>query len=154
MSTTDFRNFVLFSRQRKDSDSGTEASRGKAPRVLVADDERLVADTLALILNQNGFESRAAYSGKEALELARAFRPDLALLDVIMPGIDGIEVAKRLRELAPKTRILLFSGQGGTNELLDSARSRGDSFEILAKPIAPAALLARLRELMDQQQAS
>ena len=61
------------------------------PKVLVADDERVIADTLAMILNQSGFVARAVYSGEKALELATTFAPDMLICDVIMADLNGIE---------------------------------------------------------------
>jgi len=115
------------------------------PKVLVADDERVIADSLAMILNQSGFEARAVYSGEAALELAPAFRPDMLISDVIMAGLNGIDAAIRVRELLPKIKILLFSGQAATADLLEKARHNGHEFEILAKPVHPQDLLTRLR---------
>ncbi len=115
------------------------------PRVLVADDERLIADTLAMILNQSGFEARAVYSGEKAVELAAAFRPEMLISDVIMGGLSGIDAAIRIRALFPQVKILLFSGQAATADLLKEARSQGFEFEILAKPVHPQDLVARLR---------
>ena len=115
------------------------------PKVLVADDERVIADTLAMILNQSGFEARAVYSGEKALELAPSFAPDMLISDVIMADLTGIDTAIELRALLPKIKILLFSGQAATADLLEKARERGYEFEILAKPVHPQDLLAKLR---------
>jgi CheY-like chemotaxis protein len=62
-------------------------------KVLIVDDERVIADTLAIILNQHGYEASAAYSGNEAVEKARAVQPDLIISDVIMQDMNGIEAA-------------------------------------------------------------
>ena len=115
------------------------------PKVLVADDERVIADTLAMILNQSGFEARAVYSGETALELAPTFVPDMLISDVIMADLNGIDAAIRIRALLPGIKILLFSGQAATADLLEKARTRGHEFEILAKPVHPQDLLTRLR---------
>jgi len=115
------------------------------PKVLVADDERVIADTLAMILNQSGFEARAVYSGEKALELVPIFRPDMLISDVIMGGLNGIDAAIQVRGLLPKIKILLFSGQAATADLLEKARTQGYEFEILAKPVHPQDLLSRLR---------
>ena len=115
------------------------------PKVLVADDERVIADTLATILNQSGFEARAVYSGEKALELAPAFQPDMLISDVIMNDLNGIDAAIRIRALLPRIKILLFSGQAATADLLEKARSQGYEFEILAKPVHPQDLLNKLR---------
>ena len=115
------------------------------PRVLVADDERVIADTLAMILNQSGFEARAVYSGEKALELAESFQPDMLISDVIMADLNGIDAAIRIREMLPGIKILLFSGQAATADLLEKARTDGHEFEILAKPVHPQDLLNKLR---------
>ena len=68
------------------------------PRVLVVDDEHVIADTLAIILNQAGFNASAVYTGNDAVELARSERPDLIITDVIMPDMNGIEAAIHIRQ--------------------------------------------------------
>ena len=115
------------------------------PKVLVADDERVIADTLAMILNQSGFNARAVYSGEKAVELASTFEPDMLISDVIMDDLNGIDAAIRIRELLPRIKILLFSGQAATADLLEKARAQGYEFEILAKPVHPQDLLTKLR---------
>lgn len=115
------------------------------PRVLVADDEQVIANTLAIILNQSGFEARAVYSGENAIETVDSFQPDMLISDVIMTGITGIEAAIEIRKKMPKCKILLFSGQAATADLLEKARAQGHEFEILAKPVHPTDLLAKLR---------
>ncbi len=115
------------------------------PKVLVADDERVIADTLAIILNQAGFAATAVYSGEKAVETARTLSPDMLISDVIMTDMNGIDAAIQIRALLPSCKILLFSGQAATADLLDRARTQGHEFEILAKPVHPQDLLARLR---------
>jgi CheY-like chemotaxis protein len=115
------------------------------PKVLVADDERVIADTLAMILNQSGFQAKVAYSGEKALELAAEFQPNMLISDVIMAGLNGIDAAIKIRGLLPNIKILLFSGQAATADLLEKARAQGYEFEILAKPVHPQDLLAKLR---------
>jgi CheY-like chemotaxis protein len=118
---------------------------GVRPRVLIADDERIIADTLGLILTQNGFEAATVYSGQKAVETARHFRPQVFLGDVVMPGMSGIEAAIQICGLIPDCRVLLLSGQAATSDLLRDARVRGHDFEILLKPVHPSQLLDRLR---------
>lgn len=115
------------------------------PKVLVVDDERIIADTLAMILNQSGFDARAVYSGEKAVETAGAFAPDMLITDVIMADLNGIDAAIQIRALLPKIKILLFSGQAATADLLEKARAQGYEFDILAKPVHPQDLLNRLR---------
>ncbi len=114
-------------------------------KVLVADDEQVIANTLAIILNQHGFEARAVYSGEKAIEALDSFKPDMLISDVIMTGMTGIEAAIQTRQKLPKCKILLFSGQAATADLLEQARADGHEFEILAKPVHPTDLLAKLR---------
>ena len=118
----------------------------KKPKVLVVDDERVIADTLAIILNQNGFDASPVYTGTGAVDRAKAERPDLVISDVIMPDMNGIDAAIRIRQFLPECKILLFSGQAATADLLERARAQGHEFEILAKPVHPQDLLARLRD--------
>lgn len=121
----------------------TQPSR---PRVLIVDDHRLIADTLVEILRDAGFETLAAYDGWEALDAASRFQPDWLLSDVLMPRMNGVELAITIRQTYPKTTILLFSGQAGVSEILTEGRSRGYEFELIAKPVHPLALIDRLKE--------
>ena len=122
-----------------------KTSNSPKPRVLVADDEQVIANTLAIILNQAGFEARAVYSGEKALEALDTFHPDMLISDVIMTGMTGIEAAIAVRKKMPGCKVLLFSGQAATADLLEKARADGHEFEILAKPVHPTDLLAKLR---------
>ena len=115
------------------------------PKVLVVDDERVIADTLAMILNQSGFDARATYSGEKAVELASSFVPDMLITDVIMADLNGIDAAIKIRALLPNVKVLLFSGQAATADLLEKARAHGHEFEILAKPVHPQDLLNKLQ---------
>jgi CheY-like chemotaxis protein len=117
-----------------------------APRIIVVDDEALIADTIVQILNRNGFIAEAAYSGEQAIELAKRHCPELVLSDVMMPNVDGVEAAIAIREQCPDTRIVLFSGQAATVEILARARERGHNFELLPKPIHPTQLIKHLRQ--------
>ena len=125
--------------------SEVQAATPSKPRVLVADDEQVIANTLAIILNQAGFEARAVYSGEKAIEALESFQPDMLISDVIMTGMTGIEAAIATREKMPSCKILLFSGQAATADLLEKARTQGYEFEILAKPVHPQDLLTKLR---------
>ena len=144
--------FLLSSRSQNDSFE-TTASPGDdplkqipAPRVLVVDDEKVIADTIVQILNRNGFIAEAAYGGQEAIDQAKRHCPDLVLSDVLMPKVDGVEAAITIRKHCPETRIVLFSGQSATVEILQRARERGHIFELLPKPIHPTQLIKHLRE--------
>ena len=123
----------------------SKVGQSAKPKILVVDDERVIADTLAIILNQSGFDASAVYTGTGAVEHAREQKPDLIISDVIMPDMNGIEAAIKIREILPGCKILLFSGQAATADLLEKARMEGHEFEILAKPVHPQDLLAKLR---------
>jgi DNA-binding response OmpR family regulator len=116
-------------------------------KILIADDEHIIADTLAMILNYSGFEARAVYSGEKALEVALTFQPDMLISDVVMLGMNGIEAAIKMCEMFPNCKVLLFSGQATTADLLEKARADGYAFDILAKPVHPRDLVARLHRV-------
>lgn len=113
----------------------------KGKRVLIVDDEHMIANTLAQILNASGFEAKAVFSGENAVEEAVAFEPEILLTDVIMRGISGIDVALQVSKSLPDCRVLLFSGQASTADLLEKAKAQGYRYEIIAKPIHPKELL-------------
>lgn len=115
-------------------------------RVLVIDDDRMVADTLAMVLNVSGFDAVAAYSGESALELARLTPFDKLVTDVMMEPMTGIQAALAFSHIYPNCQILLMSGNERTAKLLQEAADAGHQFEILAKPIHPTVILDRLRE--------
>lgn len=113
-------------------------------RALVVDDERCIADTLVTILRNSGYDAAACYDAESALQQCESVVPDLLITDVVMPGRSGIELAALIRERDPRCKILLFSGQAHTVDMLGAARRRGHDFELLAKPIHPAELLSKL----------
>jgi CheY-like chemotaxis protein len=115
--------------------------------VLIVDDEKNIADTVALILRAAGYAAQAAYDGSAALALTRDVPPDLILTDVLMPGMNGIDLAIAAQREWPTCRVLLFSGQAASADMLEDARSRGHDFEILPKPIEPDDLLKKISEV-------
>ena len=126
-------------------------SRGAAgqrlkPTVFVVDDESLIADTLAEILNDSGdFEAIALHGGESAMRLAQTTAPDILITDVVMPGINGVELARSIHSQYPKARIILLSGQAQARDLMKEASYEGHRFELWAKPIHPDLLLDRLK---------
>ena len=120
--------------------------KGRPQRILIVDDEQLIADTLVRILNINGFLATAVYSGESALEALNGFCPDIVLTDVRMPGRNGIETGILIRKQCPETRVVLFSGQAGVSDLMQQARRDGHGFELWPKPLHPKELVRRLRE--------
>jgi CheY-like chemotaxis protein len=118
-------------------------------RVLVVDDDRLVADTLALIFERNGFTSKAAYSADEALLSSRQFGPDLLLCDVTMPGRDGLSLVEDMTRELPACRILVLTGfYSNVKNVRDHARKLSRSVGILTKPCQPADLLREATALL------
>ncbi|NYF80526.1 response regulator [Granulicella arctica] len=122
--------------------------------VLVVDDERVIADTLSIILSKSGYKALTAYDGVGALEAARNIRPDLLITDVVMPGMTGIELAMTLRQTVPECRVLLFSGQAATVDLLERAREAGHDFTILTKPVPPHDMLRQVSACLSMSEGS
>jgi DNA-binding response OmpR family regulator len=114
--------------------------------VLVVDDEVVIADTLSAILTRNGIAAMTAYGGLAALAIAQVIPPDLLLTDVVMPDMSGIDLAAAVLQIVPDCKVLLFSGQAANKDLLAEAREGGRDFSIIAKPIHPEELLARISE--------
>lgn len=112
--------------------------------IFVVDDEKIIAQTLAAILKQAGFDAKAFEDAQSAIEAAETGAPELMITDVVMPGMTGIELGILFRSRWPKCKVILFSGQASTADLLETARKEGHEFDILAKPIHPADLLAKL----------
>jgi DNA-binding response OmpR family regulator len=116
------------------------------PVVLVVDDESVIAETLAEILSRSGYAAMTAYDGEEALETALLTPPEMLITDVVLPGMNGIELAVAIRRIFPNCKVLLFSGQAAAGDLLAPAKRSGHHFHMLSKPVHPSELLARVRE--------
>ena len=127
------------------SDKSGHVARSKPVKIVVIDDEPVIAETVVEILKEEGFQAVSAPNGTAAVELAKTLLPDIILSDVIMPGLNGIETAIQLREIVPNCKIILFSGQAATVDLLENARRQGHRFEVLAKPISPERLISVIR---------
>ena len=126
--------------------SETQQKKEAQSKILIVDDHRLIADTLAEILGNAGFDAIAAYDGWDALEKASRFHPNWVLTDVLMPRMNGVELAIAMRKNYPSSSILLFSGQAGISEILQEGQRQGYQFELIAKPIHPMRLIERLRQ--------
>jgi len=132
---------------------GADAAAAKAPaasgyHILIADDNADAAKTLSDLLAHEGHTTRVAYDGREALEVAQTFSPDVAVLDIGMPGMDGYEVARELRQM-PQTKHTTLIALTGWGDVNDRARSRAAGFDHhLTKPaefLALQHLLATIR---------
>jgi len=118
---------------------------GMHPRVLVVEDDPRLAATLQRVLMAEGHDVEVAGDGLDALRLARLRTPDLVVLDVMLPGADGVTVCRRLRETA-QFPILMLTALGGTEERVRGLDSGADDY--LIKPFAYQELLARVRALL------
>jgi CheY-like chemotaxis protein len=127
----------------------TYVSSNPMPRVFVVDDEPVIASTLAAILQMNGFSAKFFSCPLEALAAARLKAPDLLISDVAMPGISGIDLAIQMRALYPTCKVLLFSGQAATLDLLEGARAQGHDFDLLQKPVPPTELLFEVGKIIN-----
>jgi DNA-binding NtrC family response regulator len=121
---------------------------GNARKVLIVDDAPWVSDTLAVIFSTSGFEARAAHSAEQALEIAGDWEPALAIIDVILPKMNGVDLAISFAQSRPSCRILLFSGQSSAPEMVEKAATRGYRFELLSKPIHPNVMLSRATRML------
>ena len=140
-------NFENISRSELPASRSVTSTERPRPVVLVVDDERVIADTLSIILKQSGFSALTAYDGESALELATVVPPQLLLSDVMLgPGINGAELAIEITKAYPDCKVLLFSGHAATRDLLASVGEAGNNFTLLSKPLHPADLLARINE--------
>jgi DNA-binding NtrC family response regulator len=119
------------------------------PTVFVVDDEHVIASTLATILKLHGYCATSFTSALEALAAAQSSAPDLLISDVVMPGLSGVDLAIQIKAECPACKILLFSGQASTQDLLEDARRQGYHFELLQKPVHPSTMLASIRALSE-----
>jgi DNA-binding NtrC family response regulator len=125
-----------------------DSARDERPVVLVVDDERVIADTLAIILAHSGFATMTAYNAEGALQQASATPPDLVISDVMMPGMNGVDLAITITQSIPACKVLLFSGQAATFQLLEAARLSGHNFTLLNKPVHPTDMLRSVSECL------
>jgi CheY-like chemotaxis protein len=119
-------------------------------KVLVVDDDRLVADTLRMVFSQNGFESEACYSAEEALQRARSFAPALMLCDVSMPGQDGLQLAAAVHREMPECQMIMLTAymSNAANVELEALRLNRP-LRLLTKPCPPELLLKTVEETLE-----
>ena len=119
-----------------------------AKRVLIADDEPNIVASLEFLMEQAGYEVKVAANGQEALELAASFRPDLILLDVMMPGKNGYEVCQSLKS-DPATRsvkVVMLSAKGRDIEVAKGLELGADAY--VTKPFSTRDLVAQIRDML------
>ena len=122
-----------------------------SPKILIVDDEPTIADTLSEIFRMAGFETYTAYNGLLGLDAARTLAPHLVLSDVMMPELDGVSMAMEICKSLPGVRVLLFSGQAETADLLKKAERNGFHFDLLQKPVPPAEIIRKVNLLLARQ---
>ena len=113
-------------------------------KVIVADDEAVIAETMALILTAHGYEALAVDSGEAAVETAQQFHPDFLISDIRMGEMDGIKAATLVREMYPECKVVVFSATMVDHETRQRLRDLG--FDFLRKPLHPSRLMAHLRK--------
>lgn len=118
-------------------------------KILVVDDDLRIVKTTCDILKIKGHEANAAYSGEEGVEMVRSARPDCVLMDIKMPGINGVEAMKQMQEIAPGLPIVLISAYA-TDELMADAKSSG-AYAVLSKPLNFPMILSFLALLRKEE---
>jgi len=108
--------------------------QAQAQKILVVDDERSISDLIATSLRFVGFEVETAANGSEALTVAEAFRPDAVVLDVMMPGMDGFEVCKKLRDDGQSIGVLFLTAKDTTEDKINGLTVGGDDY--MTKPFS------------------
>ena len=117
-----------------------------APRVLVVDDEPSIVDAVATSLRYEGFEVDVAVTGRDALSLAQEDPPDLVILDVMLPGLDGLEVTRRLRADGVDVPILFVTARDTLHDKVAGLTIGGDDY--VTKPFALAEVIARVKTIL------
>src|SRR6202163_3715040 len=115
-------------------------------RLLVVDDDPAVREALALVLDLNGFEVTTAGDGRDAIRTLAVDSHDAVVLDVLMPGLDGLEVCRRLRATGDRTPVLMLTARETVQDRVSGLEAGADDY--LVKPFALEELLARLRALL------
>ena len=126
----------------------TKANNDMTPRILVVDDDQALAEMIGIVLRSEGFEPEFSADGSHALDAFAAFRPDLVLLDVMLPGLDGIEVCRRIRAESG-TPIIMLTARGDTTDVVSGLESGADDYVV--KPFNPKELVARIRTRLRPQ---
>jgi two-component system response regulator MprA len=127
-------------------------STDRAPRVLVADDDDGVTSVVARTLIREGYEVRTAPNGDAALRSLREWKPDALVLDVLMPGTDGLAVCRRIRSERPDLGILMLTAKDGANDQIVGLDAGADDY--LVKPFSLQVLAAHLRAVLRRREPS
>ncbi|SEP26530.1 response regulator transcription factor [Trujillonella endophytica] len=127
-------------------DQGGSAGRAPEARLLVVDDEPNIRELLSASLRYAGFEVATAADGQQALAMAASFRPDLLVLDVMMPGLDGFGVVRRLRETGRHTPVLFLTARDAPEDKVSGLTLGGDDY--VTKPFSLDEVVARIRAVL------
>jgi len=118
----------------------------EGPKVLVVDDEPNIRELVQVALNFHGFAVTTSATGADALQLTEAYRPDLIVLDVLLPDIDGFEVCRRLRSVANDVPVIFLTARDATADTVTGLTIGGDDY--ITKPFSVEALIARVRAVL------
>ena len=118
----------------------------EGPKVLVVDDEPNIRELVQVALNFHGFAVTTSATGEDALKLAEAYRPDLIVLDVLLPDIDGFEVCRRLRSAANDVPVIFLTARDATADTVTGLTIGGDDY--ITKPFSVEAMIARVRAVL------
>ncbi len=119
---------------------------GEPPRVLVVDDENTLSELLAMALRYEGWDVRTAGTGTEAVRIARDFRPDTVVLDIMLPDFDGLEVLRRMRADNHTIPVLFLTAKDAVEDRIAGLTAGGDDY--VTKPFSLEEVVARLRSLL------
>jgi two-component system OmpR family response regulator len=125
-------------------------SLSDSQRVLVVDDEPSIVDALSTALRYEGFEVHEAQTGRDALKWAESLRPDLIVLDIMLPDLDGLEVTRRLRRDGLRTPVLFLTARDSTEDKISGLTVGGDDY--VTKPFSLAEVVARVRAILRRTQ--
>lgn len=122
------------------------ATKQAEARLLVVDDEPTIVELLSMSLRYAGFEVATATTGREAIDATHAFRPDLVLLDVMLPDLDGFTVVQRLRGDGTRVPVIFLTAKDGTEDKLTGLTIGGDDY--VTKPFSLEEVIARVRVVL------
>jgi DNA-binding NtrC family response regulator len=118
-------------------------------RILLVDDEKDFVEALAERLRNRNFHVTSAFNGEEALKVLKEYNFDVAIVDVRMPGMDGIDVLKEIKKLKPLTEVLMLTGHGTVETAIEGMKH--GAFDYLMKPCEIGALLEKIRKASERK---
>ncbi|WP_407307754.1 winged helix-turn-helix domain-containing protein [Desulfosporosinus sp. SB140] len=119
---------------------------GKKPKILVVEDEESIRRFITLNLNAAGYQVGEAATGEEALSMLKAFVPEVVVLDLMLPGISGLEVCQKVRESVPETLVIMLTARGQDTDKILGLELGADDY--MVKPFNPFELIARIKAVL------